>query len=171
MDGIEASGDSITEHIEELLKGCPTNIKQGNFGRWGTISFCAKMYSRIGCPCITWHAPSKMWRGRKVEAPRISTSIASELIKLMSSKANPNQESPTHYVSLQWLVGFGALFFEGNLVWAKRSDRFWSRYLRPDLEVSTGASLGYGAATEQTTKRWMEIDAIVCRFCTGNERS
>jgi hypothetical protein len=40
----------------------------------------------------------------------------------MSSKADPKQPTPTHYTSLQWIVGFGEAMFEGNMEWAKRND-------------------------------------------------
>jgi hypothetical protein len=40
----------------------------------------------------------------------------------MNSKADPNQESPTHYTSLQWIVAFGDSFFDAHMDWVKRSD-------------------------------------------------
>ena len=33
--------------------------------------------------------------------------VATESIKLMSSKDDRQQDSPMHYVALEWLVGFG----------------------------------------------------------------
>jgi hypothetical protein len=41
---------------------------------------------------------------------------------MSSNKADPQQESPTHNVSLQWLVGFGEYFYHDNLAWCKRSN-------------------------------------------------
>jgi hypothetical protein len=48
--------------------------------------------------------------------------IATRLLDLMASKADPNQKSPTHYTSLRWLVAFGDAFFDGNMEWLKRHD-------------------------------------------------
>lgn len=40
----------------------------------------------------------------------------------MSSKADENQDSPTHYTSLRWIVAFGDTFFDANMEWVKRHD-------------------------------------------------
>jgi hypothetical protein len=46
--------------------------------------------------------------------------IASRLLDLMNSKADPNQKMPMHYTSLRWLVAFGNSFFDGHMEWAKQ---------------------------------------------------
>jgi hypothetical protein len=48
--------------------------------------------------------------------------VATELIKLMSSKADNMQDTPTHYAALEWIVGFGEYMFDGNIEWFKRND-------------------------------------------------
>jgi hypothetical protein len=48
--------------------------------------------------------------------------VASKLVELMSSKADPTQDSPTHYTSLRWIVAFGDAFFDANMEWVKRHD-------------------------------------------------
>jgi hypothetical protein len=97
MDEIEESGDSITEHIDELLKDCPTNIAQGNFGRWGTISKVAHVVLKH------WMALLNMaFSVKDVEKNGCYLhTIASELIKLMSSKSTKRHDTPTHYAHLQ----------------------------------------------------------------------
>eukprot|EP00956_Cyclotella_meneghiniana_P030052 scaffold74749_cov35-Cyclotella_meneghiniana.AAC.6 len=48
--------------------------------------------------------------------------VSSKLIELMSAKAHPDDETPTHYASLQWIVAFGEAFFDDNMDWAKTND-------------------------------------------------
>jgi hypothetical protein len=48
--------------------------------------------------------------------------IASKLIDLMSSKATSSQKSPTHYISLKWIVAFGEYMFDALFEWSKRHD-------------------------------------------------
>eukprot|EP00956_Cyclotella_meneghiniana_P017275 scaffold27981_cov37-Cyclotella_meneghiniana.AAC.6 len=48
--------------------------------------------------------------------------ITSKLIELMSAKAHPDDDTPTHYASLQWIVAFGEAFFDANMDWAKTND-------------------------------------------------
>lgn len=118
MTEIDESGDGITEHIDELIKDCPTNIAQGNFGRWGTISKVARVVLKH------WMALLNMaFSIKDVEKNSCYLhTIASELIKLMSSKATKKQDTPTHYAHLQWLVGFGDAIFDANMEWAKQND-------------------------------------------------
>jgi hypothetical protein len=40
----------------------------------------------------------------------------------MSARADKNQDSPTHYTALQFLVGFSSFMYDGNLEWAKKND-------------------------------------------------
>jgi hypothetical protein len=40
----------------------------------------------------------------------------------MSSRADPNQKSPTHYTALRWVVAFGDSFFDHHMEWVKRND-------------------------------------------------
>jgi hypothetical protein len=41
----DVSGDDVKNdlNIDEILMKCPTNIKEPNFSRWGTVSSCAKI--------------------------------------------------------------------------------------------------------------------------------
>ena len=119
MDEIDESGDSITEHIDEMLKDCPTNIAQGNFGRWGTISKVAHLVLRHSLALL-----NMAYSVKDVEKKGCYLhTVASELIKLMSSKATMRRhDTPTHYAHLQWIVGFGDAMFDANMEWAKRND-------------------------------------------------
>eukprot|EP00956_Cyclotella_meneghiniana_P018774 scaffold31604_cov39-Cyclotella_meneghiniana.AAC.6 len=82
---------------DELAEDCPTDVKEPNFGRWGTISYVAKNI-------------------RETEkANSYLHTITSKLIELMSAKAHPNDDTPTHYASLQWIVAFGEAFFDANM--------------------------------------------------------
>jgi hypothetical protein len=85
--------------------------------------------------------------------------VATELIKLMSSKADPNQKSSTHYVALEWLVGFGDTLYYGNLAWAKRNDPEFgpgSFGQISRLVPESGTSLHNGSTTLNAEKWWME---------------
>jgi hypothetical protein len=108
MDGVEKSGDEIVQHIKDLLNGCPTDVMIGNFGRWRTISFCTKIVRKH------WIALYHM--ARSVADVEKNNSyfhtVATELIKLMSSKADNMQYTPTQYAALEWIFGFGEYMFE-----------------------------------------------------------
>jgi hypothetical protein len=107
--------------MEDLAAMCLTNIKEPNFGRWGTISYVAKI--------VLYHWLPLFYMAQNVQDTEKNGCylhvIATKLVELMSSKADPKQPTPTHYTSLQWIVGFGEAMFEGNMEWAKRNDHIF----------------------------------------------
>jgi hypothetical protein len=106
--------------IEDLAAMCPTNIKEPNFGRWGTISFVAKIVLDHWLPLF--YMAQNVRHDKNVKNGCYLHIIASKLIELMSTKSDPNQKTPTHYASLQWIVDFGEAMFNSNMEWAKRND-------------------------------------------------
>jgi hypothetical protein len=104
--------------MEDLAAMCPTNIKEPNFGRWGTISYVAKIVLHHWLPLFYM---AQNVRDTEKNGCYLHV-IATKLVELMSSKADPKQQTPTHYASLQWIVGFGGAMFDGNMEWAKRND-------------------------------------------------
>jgi hypothetical protein len=104
--------------IDELLGGCPKDVKEPNFGRWGTVSAVAKVVLKHWLP-IFYIAQNVQIDEKNGSYLHI---IATKLMELMSSKADPEQESPTHYTSLQWIVGFGDAMHDANLDWVKKND-------------------------------------------------
>jgi hypothetical protein len=70
MEHVERSGDDITSdemaedmNLEALLNGCPTNLKEPNFGRWGTVSDVAKVVLKHWLPSFyIWRRTSAKWR-------------------------------------------------------------------------------------------------------------
>jgi hypothetical protein len=120
------NGDSDTStfdaqrdlRIDELLGGCPKDVKEPNFGRWGTVSAVAKVVLKHWLP-IFYIAQNVQIDEKNGSYLHI---IATKLMELMSSKADPDQESPTHYTLLQWIVGFGDAMYDANLDWVKKND-------------------------------------------------
>jgi hypothetical protein len=103
--------------IDELLGGCPKDVKEPNFGRWGTVSAVANVVLKHWLP-IFYIAQNVQIDEKNGSYLHI---IATKLMELMSSKADPEQESPTHYTSLQWIVGFGDAMYDANLDWVKKN--------------------------------------------------
>jgi hypothetical protein len=97
--------------IDELLGVCPKDVKEPNFGRWGTVSAVAKVVLKHWLP-IFYIAQNVQIDEKNGSYLHI---IATKLMELMSSKADPEQESLTHYTSLQWIVGFGDAMYDANL--------------------------------------------------------
>jgi hypothetical protein len=122
----ESTNASITTHdspsnasaIKKLSYNCPTNMKEPNFSRWGTIAAVSKIVLEHWVP-LAFMAQNIMSVEKNGSSLHV---IASRLLDLMSSKADPNQQSPTHYTSLRWLVAFGNSFFDDHMEWAKRHD-------------------------------------------------
>jgi hypothetical protein len=106
------------ERLKDLINGCPTDVNEPNFSRWGTVSFVARIVLDHWLPLFYM---AQNIRDNKDNGSYLHV-IATKLIDLMSSKADPNQKTPTHYVSLQWVVAFGENMFDGNMNWAKRND-------------------------------------------------
>jgi hypothetical protein len=69
---------------------------------------------------------ANLLHGTKQFAPSKKNSylhtIATNLMQLMTARADPNQTSPTHYTSLRFIVGFGDYMFDNSMEWAKRHD-------------------------------------------------
>jgi hypothetical protein len=102
-----------------LLQDCSsTNVKEPNFSRWGTVSHVAKVVLKHWIPLF--------YLAQNVKDTDKTNSyihtIATKLIELMSSRADPDQYLPTHYTSLRWIVAFGEYMFDGNMEWAKKND-------------------------------------------------
>ena len=89
--------------MDALLQDCPTNVKEPNFSRWGTASHVAKVVLKH---CIPLFYLAQNVKDTNKTNSYIHT-IATKLIELMSSRADPDQHSPTHYTSLRWIVAFG----------------------------------------------------------------
>jgi transcriptional regulator with PAS, ATPase and Fis domain len=89
--------------MEDLAAMCPTNIKEPNFGRWGTISYVAKIVLHHWLPLFYM---AQNVRDTEKNGCYLHV-IATKLVELMSSKADPKQQTPTHYASFQWIVGLG----------------------------------------------------------------
>jgi hypothetical protein len=92
--------------------------------------------------------------------------VATKLIELMTSKADPKQDSPTHYTTLRWIVAFGDAFYDANFEWVKRHDPVFgpgsyghnSRLVPEHLFVMH-------KQLQALKKRWLEVCAGVCWFC------
>eukprot|EP00956_Cyclotella_meneghiniana_P016988 scaffold27384_cov36-Cyclotella_meneghiniana.AAC.11 len=113
-----AESDDMKMTREELADDCPTNVKEPNFGRWGTISYVAKVVKLHWLPLFYMAQNIK-----DTEKPNSYLhTVSSKLIELMSAKAHPDDDTPTHYASLQWIVAFGEAFFDDNMDWAKTND-------------------------------------------------
>jgi hypothetical protein len=114
--------NKMKDKISQLAASCPTDIKDPNFSRWGTISAVAKVVLKHWLPLL-FMAQNIVDMEKEAKKPQSYICvIATKLIELMSSKANPAQESPTHYTSLRWIVAFGDAFFDANMEWVKRQD-------------------------------------------------
>ena len=125
MEVVDESGDDVTGdeladdlQIESLLLKLPTNIKEPNFGRWGTVSSVAKIVLEHWLPIY--------YMAQNICAIENNGcylhTVATRLTELMSARADKNQDSPTHYTALQFLVGFGSYMYDGNLEWGKKND-------------------------------------------------
>ena len=73
--------------MHQLLNGCPTNIKEPNFGRWGTITAVARVVKRHWLPLF--------YMAENVKATEKSGcylhTIATKLMDLMNSRSDPKQ--------------------------------------------------------------------------------
>jgi hypothetical protein len=106
---------------EEMKADCPTNIKEPNFGRWGTVSAVAKTVLKHWLP-IFYMAQNVVAIESKKSGNSYLLTIATKLMELMTSRPSPNHKSPTHYTTLRWIVAFGDFMFDGNMEWVKRND-------------------------------------------------
>jgi hypothetical protein len=104
--------------MDQLLADCPTNIKEPNFSRWGTVSHVAKVVMKHWIPLF--------YLAQNVKDSNKNNSyihtVATRLIELMSSQADPDQEMLTHCTSLKFIVAFEDYMFDGNMEWAKKND-------------------------------------------------
>jgi hypothetical protein len=118
--GDDVSGDDVKDdfNIDEILMKCPTNIKEPNFSRWGTVSSCAKIVLEHWLPIF--YMAQNICTIEKNNS--YLHTIATNLMQLMTARADPNQTSPTHYTSLRFIVGFGDYMFDNSMEWAKRHD-------------------------------------------------
>eukprot|EP00956_Cyclotella_meneghiniana_P017424 scaffold28348_cov21-Cyclotella_meneghiniana.AAC.2 len=120
MDEIEELEDLSDESIDELIESlkCPANLMQPNFGRWGTVSSAAKVvldnWTQI------YFMAETIKKAEKSESYLYK--IANSLLDLMTAKAYPEQENPTHYVSLLFFRAFCKTFFDPHMEWFKRND-------------------------------------------------
>eukprot|EP00956_Cyclotella_meneghiniana_P013076 scaffold18726_cov48-Cyclotella_meneghiniana.AAC.2 len=116
----EASDETLMEDmgIQQLLNGCPTNIKEPNFGRWGTITAVARVVKKHWLPLF--------YIAKNVKATEKAGcylhTIATNLINLMNSRSDPQQKTPTHYASLLWIVGFADYMLYDHMEWVKMND-------------------------------------------------
>eukprot|EP00956_Cyclotella_meneghiniana_P017447 scaffold28426_cov37-Cyclotella_meneghiniana.AAC.2 len=115
-----ASDETLMEDIgiQQLLNGCPTNIKEPNFGRWGTITAVARVVKKHWLPLF--------YIAKNVKATEKAGcylhTIATNLINLMNSRSDPKQKTPTHYASLLWIVGFADYMLDDHMEWVKMND-------------------------------------------------
>ena len=86
--------------------------------------------------------------------------VATKLIKLMSSKADNMQDMPTHYAALEWIVGFGEYMFDGNMECFKKNDQVFGM-------GNYEASVCDGAATQEDC--WKELSEFK-RFVDAVDR-
>eukprot|EP00956_Cyclotella_meneghiniana_P020348 scaffold35756_cov21-Cyclotella_meneghiniana.AAC.1 len=110
--------EEMKEKIAAFAKECPTNVKDPNFSRWGTVSAVAKVVLKHWLPLI-FMAQNVIDIEKNGSYLHV---IASKLLELMSAKAKPSQASPTHFTSLKWVVAFGDAFFDAHMEWVKRHD-------------------------------------------------
>lgn len=119
VEEVQAGDDaSLDELVDQLASNCPTNVMDPNFSRWGTISAVAKVVMKHWVP-FSFMAQNVVEKEKNGSYLHV---VASKLVELMSSKADPTQDSPTHYTSLKWIVAFGDAFFDANMEWVKRHD-------------------------------------------------
>eukprot|EP00956_Cyclotella_meneghiniana_P031906 scaffold85518_cov22-Cyclotella_meneghiniana.AAC.3 len=114
-DESAAESEELKMTKGELAEDCPTDVKEPNFGRWGTISYVAKVVKQHWLPLF--YMAQNIRETEKANS--YLHTITSKLIELMSAKAHPDDETPTHYASLQWIFAFGESFFDANMNWAK----------------------------------------------------
>eukprot|EP00956_Cyclotella_meneghiniana_P010989 scaffold15408_cov41-Cyclotella_meneghiniana.AAC.7 len=110
--------DEMNKKISKLAAECPTNIKDPNFSRWGTISAVAKVVLKHWLPLL-------FMSQNVIETEKNGSYlhvIATKLEELMSAKAHATQDSPTHYASPKWVVAFGDSFFDAHMEWVKPHD-------------------------------------------------
>eukprot|EP00956_Cyclotella_meneghiniana_P026149 scaffold55872_cov78-Cyclotella_meneghiniana.AAC.1 len=114
----QAAREETKKKIAQFAKECPTNVKDPNFSRWGTISAVAKVVLKHWLPLVfmAQNITDVEKNGSYLHV------IASKLLELMSAKAKPSQASPTHFTSLKWVVAFGDAFFDAHMEWVKRHD-------------------------------------------------
>jgi hypothetical protein len=112
----------LKEKIASLSAACPTNVKDPNFSRCGTISAIAKVILKHRILLVYMSQNIIDMEKKKGGNPSYIQIVATKLLELMSSKADPSQDSPTHYTSLKWIVAFGDAFFDANMEWVKRHD-------------------------------------------------
>jgi hypothetical protein len=115
-------GEPNAAGINKLAAKCPTNIKEPNFSRWGTISAVCKVVLEHWLPLSFMAQNIIAVEKQQKKSGSYLCVIATSLLALMSSKSDPTQSSPTHYTSLRWLVAFGESFFDAHMEWAKRHD-------------------------------------------------
>eukprot|EP00956_Cyclotella_meneghiniana_P020292 scaffold35578_cov56-Cyclotella_meneghiniana.AAC.1 len=104
--------------IDNLLSGCPTNIKEPNFGRWGTITAVARVVKKHWLPLFYMAKNVK----ETEKAGCYLQTIATNLMNLMNSQTATNQQTPTHYASLCWIVAFGDYMLDDHMDWVKMND-------------------------------------------------
>ena len=88
---VEDSDEWMTR--EELIDNCPTDVEEPICGRWGTISYVAKVVKQHWLPLFYMAQNIK----ETEKANLYLHTIASKLIKLMSAKAHPDDNTPMHY--------------------------------------------------------------------------
>ena len=111
----------LQKKIADLSSDCPTNVKDPTFSRWGTISAVAKVVLKHWIPLL-FMAKNMCAVDKYKEKNKYLNIVATKLVELMTSKADPEQDSPMHYTSLRWIVAFGDSFYDANMEWVKRHD-------------------------------------------------
>ena len=120
IEDVEETEDTSDQIIEKIVKDldCPSNLMQPNFGRWGTVSSAAKV--------VLKHWTQIYFMAETIKKAEKSESylykIADSLLKLMTTKATPDQKNPSHYISLLFFRGFCEYFFDPHMEWFKRND-------------------------------------------------
>jgi hypothetical protein len=111
----------LQKKIADLSSDCPTNVKDPTFSRWRTISAVAKVVLKQWIPLL-FMAKNMCAVDKYKEKNKYLNIVATKLVELMTSKADPEQDSPMHYTSLRWIVAFGDAFYDANMEWVKRHD-------------------------------------------------